>query len=63
MSKTINETSNDYYQALENSENSFHDVTPFIDYILITVYNNLYEVLSKQDKYIVEYTDWKKVLD
>ncbi len=63
LSKTINETAKDYYQALENSENSFHDVTPFIQYILITVYENLYEVLSKQDKYIVEYTDWKKVLD
>ena len=60
LSKTINETSHAYYEALENSENSFHDVTPFILYILKTVYDNLYEELGKQDKYIVSYTDWSK---
>ena len=46
LSKTINETAPDYYQAIENSENSFHDVTPFIQYMLKTVYDNLYEVLE-----------------
>ena len=34
LSKTINETAPEYYQALENSENSLHDVTPFIQYML-----------------------------
>ena len=61
LSKTINETAPAYYQAIENSENSFHDVTPFIQYMLKTVYDNLYEVLEGQGKYVVEHTDWGKV--
>lgn len=61
LSKTINETAPDYYQALENSENNFHDVTPFIQYILKTVYDNLYEVLDEQDIHIVKHTDWRTV--
>jgi Fic family protein len=63
LSKTINETSAAYYQALENSENNFHDVTPFIQYILKTVYDNLYEELEKQDRHVVAYTDWSKEFD
>ena len=63
LSKTINETAQAYYQALENSENSFFDVTPFIQYILKTVYDNLYEVLQEQDKYVVEHTDWGTVFE
>ena len=59
LSKTINETSGAYYQALENSENQFFDVTPFIQYMLKTVYDNLYEVLKNQDKYVVNYTEWE----
>lgn len=62
LSKTINETAPEYYQALENSENAFQDVTPFIQYILKTVYDNLYEVLKDQDRYVVTYTDWKEIL-
>ncbi|MCX4326865.1 MAG: Fic family protein [Lachnospiraceae bacterium] len=61
LSKTINETAPDYYQAIENSENSFHDVTPFIQYMLKTVYDNLYEVLEGQGRYVVKHTDWGKV--
>lgn len=61
LSKTINETAPAYYQALENSENSFHDITSFIQYILKTVYDNLYEVLSNQNKHVVTYTDWEKI--
>lgn len=61
LSKTINETAPAYYQALENSENSFHDITSFIQYMLKTVYDNLYEVLSNQNKHVVTYTDWEKV--
>jgi len=60
LSKTINATAQDYYQALENSENAFHDVTPFIQYILKTVYDNLYEVLDQQDVHLMSYVDWKK---
>ncbi len=41
LSKTINNTAEAYYQALEQSENKFYDVTPFILYILKTVYDNL----------------------
>lgn len=63
LSKTINETAEAYYQALENSENNFFDVTPFIQYILKTVYDNLYEVLQEQDRYIVEHTDWRTVFE
>ena len=58
LSKTINETAPEYYQALENSENSLHDVTPFIQYMLKTVYDNLYEVLEGQGRYVVNHTDW-----
>jgi len=60
LSKTINATAQDYYQALENSENAFHDVTPFIQYMLKTVYDNLYEVLDEQDIHIMAYTNWSK---
>lgn len=62
LSKTINETAPEYYQALEDSENAFHDITPFIQYMLKTVYDNLYEVLEGQEKYVVKHTDWKEVL-
>lgn len=61
LSKTINETSQAYYMALENSENSLHDITPFIQYILKTVYDNLYEVLENQNIHIVKYVDWSEV--
>ncbi len=63
LSKTINETAEAYYQALENSENNFFDVTPFIQYILKTVYDNLYEVLQEQNRYVVEHTDWGAVFE
>lgn len=63
LSKTINETAPAYYQALENSENSFFDITPFIQYMLKTVYDNLYEVLKKQNRFVVELTDWNKVFE
>jgi len=63
LSKTINETAAAYYQALESSENSFYDVTPFIQYMLKTVYDNLYEVLKNQNRYIIKYTDWEKVME
>lgn len=63
LSKTINETANKYYMALENSENGFFDVTPFIQYILKTVYDNLYEVLREQDKYPVSHTEWESVFE
>lgn len=63
LSKTINETAPAYYQALENSENSFHDITPFIQYILKTVYDNLYEELEKQDKHVLSHTDWAKIFE
>lgn len=62
LSKTINETAPAYYQALEDSENEFHDITPFIQYMLKTVYDNLYEVLKGQEKYVVRHTDWEEVL-
>ena len=62
LSKTINETAPEYYQALEDSENEFHDITPFIQYMLKTVYDNLYEVLEGQGKYVVRHTDWNEVL-
>lgn len=61
LSKTINETSQAYYMALENSENSLHDITPFIQYILKTVYDNLFEVLKNQNIHIVNYVDWNEV--
>lgn len=60
LSKTINETAPEYYEALENSENSLHDITPFIQYMLKTVYDNLYEVLEVQGRYVVNHTDWRK---
>lgn len=63
LSKTINETSQSYYQALENSENSFHDITPFIQYILKTVYCNLYEELAKQNRLKTEFIDWDTVFE
>lgn len=63
LSKTINETAQEYYQALENSENSFFDITAFIQYILKTVYDNLYEVLQNQDKYVVKHMEWEKVFE
>lgn len=61
LSKTINETSAAYYQALEDSENLLHDITPFILYMLKTVYDNLYEVLANQDRQIPEHIDWDKI--
>ncbi len=53
LSKTINERVNEYYQAIENSENQFHDVTPFILYFLDCVYENLHEVLAEQNRDIL----------
>ena len=61
LGKTINETAQAYYMALENSENSLHDITPFIQYILKTVYDNLYEVLENQNIHIVSHVDWSEV--
>ncbi len=61
LSKTVNETAQAYYMALENSENSLQDITPFIQYILKTVYDNLYEVLENQDIHIVSHVDWSEV--
>ena len=63
LSKTINATAPAYYQALENSENAFFDITPFIQYMLKTVYDNLYEVLDEQGRHVVEFTDWGKVFE
>lgn len=63
LSKTINETAPAYYEALENSENLFHDVTPFIQYLLKTVYLNLYEVLSAQNRQGAALIDWEKVFE
>ncbi len=63
LSKTINETAQDYYQALENSENMFCDITPFIQYMLKTVYDNLYEVLKNQNRYVVTYLDWGRMME
>ena len=60
LSKTINETCQSYYQALENSENGYHDITPFIQYMLKTVYCNLYEVLDRQGRLEKEFIDWDK---
>lgn len=63
LSKTINATAPAYYEALENSENNFHDITPFIQYILKTVYDNLYEELDRQEKHILSYTNWAEVFE
>lgn len=63
LSKTVNETAEAYYQALDLSENSFHDVTPFIQYILKAVYDNLYEVLDKQHISVVDHVDWEAVFE
>lgn len=63
LSKTINETAQDYYYAIEQSENHFYDITPFIQYILKTVYDNFYEVLQNQGKYVVEHIDWGEVFE
>lgn len=63
LSKTVNNTKENYYHALDLSDNQFHDVTPFIQYILKAVYDNIYEVLDKQQKNIVEYVDWEKVFE
>lgn len=63
LSKTVNETADAYYRALEQSENEFHDVTPFIQYVLKSVYDNLYEVLDKQHLNVVDYVDWEEVFE
>lgn len=63
LSKTINETAQEYYQALENSENQFFDITPFIQYMLKTVYDNMYEVLDDQGRHVVEHTDWRNIFE
>lgn len=63
LSKTINATAPQYYQALEDSENAFFDITPFIQYMLKTVYDNLYEVLDEQGRHVVEFTDWGNILE
>ena len=54
LSKTINERVQEYYAAIEESENSFHDVTPFILYLIDCVYINLHEVLEKQNRDILQ---------
>lgn len=53
LSKTLNERVKEYFQAIEESENSLHDVTPFILFFLDCVYQNLHEVLEKQNKGIL----------
>lgn len=53
LSKTINERVQEYYAAIEASENSFHDVTPFILYLIDCVHQNLHEVLEKQNRDIL----------
>lgn len=63
LSKTINETTDAYYQALAFSENSFLDVTPFIQYMLKTVYDNFYEVLEGQLKYSQDRVNWEEVFE
>ena len=63
LSKTINNTADEYCRALEQSENKFYDVTPFIQYMLKTVYDNFYEVLDKQQKNVVEHVEWDKVFE
>ncbi len=62
LSKTINERVQEYYEAIEESENNFHDVTPFILYFLDCVYLNLYEVLEKQNRNFIESQDFSKVM-
>ncbi|MCI8447568.1 MAG: Fic family protein [Eubacterium sp.] len=63
LSKTVNNTKENYYQALDLCDNQFYDVTPFIQYILKAVYDNIYEVLDNQHKNVVEYIDWEKVFE
>ncbi len=63
LSKTVNETAEAYYKALEQSENEFHDVTPFIQYMLKSVFDNFYEVLEEQQKYVVEHVKWEEVFE
>lgn len=53
LSKTLNERVLEYYQAIEESENMFYDVTPFILFFLDCVYENLHEVLKRQNKDIL----------
>lgn len=53
LSKTLNERVMEYYQAIEDSENNFHDVTPFISYFIDCVYINLHEVLAEQNRDIL----------
>lgn len=53
LSKTLNERVLEYFQAIEESENSFFDVTPFILFFLDCVYQNLHEVLAKQNRDIL----------
>ncbi len=54
LSKTINERVQEYYIAIEASENSLHDVTPFILYLIDCVYINLHEVLERQNRDILQ---------
>ena len=44
----------EYFEAIEASENSLHDVTPFILYLIDCVYINLHEVLEKQNRGILK---------
>ena len=54
LSKTINERVQEYYAAIEASENNLHDVTPFILYLVDCVYVNLHEVLERQNRDILK---------
>ncbi len=63
LSKTVNETKEAYYHALDQSENSLFDVTPLIQYMLKTVYDNFYEVLEKQNENLGEHINWDEIFE
>lgn len=63
LSKTINETTEKYHYALDQSENSLFDVTPFIQYMLKTVYDNFYEVLERQHVNLGEHINWDEIFE
>ncbi len=63
LSKTINETTEKYHEALDQSQNSLFDVTPFIQYMLKTVYDNFYEVLEKQHANLGEHINWDEIFE
>lgn len=63
LSKTINETTERYYEAFDQSRNSLFDITPFIQYMLKTVYDNFYEVLEKQHENLGEHINWDEIFE